>query len=322
MKLPARLFCCLLSISFSISAVAQELPPLSQIQAQAQKQVAKNKWIETWLLPAVTVTAVGADIWLAIRNKKLERINQQQTLYTKQLEKTLQDVRYENSNLRGQRKSLVRQRDNALKLWQDAEELLNKQKPPLLLSSKASPAASAESYMYLARSPLSKRFIKANYSQLSSITQQERKALIRDIDEVAKLSYSNARRILDQKVWGAKSISLKQLYIQAGKCIKLVAVTAVLGTLFSAQNVQAQKHISRLQNNPALFLQASAQELAAWEKNPQANALCRQIARAIGQAASLHLTEQEALDILPLANADLLKNQKTRQSIVNTQLAR
>ena len=99
-------------------------------------------------------------------------------------------------------------------------------------------------------------------------------------------------------------------------------VTALLAIFIDTPDVQAQTQLMRLQQNPALFLEATPQQLAAWEQNPQANALCRRTAEAIDRAASLDLSDQEAQALTRQAAEEVAAQQAELSSHLRKQLAR
>ena len=321
MKVPTRLLCVVLSLSLCCPVWAQNnAPSLSQLQKQAQNQVKQNPWVKNWLLPTALSATTGAGIWLMYKNTQAARLLKQKDEHIRQIQEALQDTRYEVKSLRAQRASLVTQRDNALKLWEQTEKLLNKQKPPKILPSAASSAATADSYMYLARSPLSQRFIRENFRQMAALSEAERTLLIRNIDDIALGDPAQSLIRLNGLTHKAKSITLRQLYIQVQRYVKFVAVVAILEMLFSPQDVQAQRKLARLHSNPSLFLQASEQQLLEWEKDPQADKLCRNIAQAIDQAVSLQITPEQSKNILEAAlHSDIFSQQQKSQYLLKMQ---
>ena len=128
---------------------------------------------------------------------------------------------------------------------------------------------------------------------------------------------------LNRLTWQASHITRKQAFIAVEKYIKGFAVTALLFTLaFPAADAQAQTRLSRLEQNPALFLQADADQLKAWEKNPRANALCRKVAEVIDQAYSLKLTDEEAQTFTLYAAKQAAAQKKALRQNLRKQLVR
>lgn len=296
MKLPLRILSCLLICSISTALFAQSARPLSEVQAQAKQQAAQKPWIKKYLIPSAVTVAAGGAGWLAINNARLRRQKQTLEQTTQELEKALQDYRYEVSTLREQRAHLVFQRDKALDLWENANAMLEKQqKRPIFLPAQTATKPTADGYKYLAKTELSKYVLKESPYQFAYLSEYEIRSVLQNLDRISNHKTNTALLELNSLIQKSSNISVKQLYIQAERYVKFLTVAAVFYALVVPTDLHAtQSEINRLEKNPSLFLEADQQQLQRWEQNPRADALCRQIAKAIDQAAALPVTEAEA----------------------------
>ena len=325
MKLPARVLSCLLICCFSTTLFAQSVIPLTKLQAQAKQQTSSKPWIKKYLIPSAVSVGVGGIGWLAIDNMRQRHQKRQLEKQIKELENGLQDYRYEVNTLRQQRASLVTQRDNALNLWEQAQKMLEmQQKKRPLIPHKTATKHSADSYKYLARTDLSKRLLFENSYQFSYLTDREIRSVLANLDNISQnVSSKETLMQLNALIQKAPTIGVKQIYIQAGRYVKMLAVVALFSALVApAESQAAQNKIHRLEHNPALFLQADQAQLQAWEKDPKANALCRQIAQAIDQAAALPVSEAEAQDLTLQAAAQHMQLQAKNAAALTKTLAR
>ena len=316
MKLPVRVLCCVISCALCSTAFAQDNPPLSLIQAQSRRQVQENKWINNWLHYSLFLGGVPVFPFAGKQNIHISQLEQQWKIQTSQLEKEI-------NSARGQTKSsLSAPQKNTETLWKESEKLLKKQSKTNTLPSRTKAAPASESYLRLARSPISKRLAEQYPYQLSLLSQGERLALFSHIDEVA--SKSTTRQLTHLHFWAreASSITARQLYIHASKYVKVIALTALFSSLLTPQNLQAQPALRRLENNPALFLDASPDELAEWEQDPQLNAFCRRIADSIDQAAALNITDEQSQQLLQIVRQEQIAGQLIQRAAAARQKAR
>lgn len=297
MKLPVRILSCLLLCCFSTTLFAQSDRSLVELQTQAKQQTEMNPWIKKYLITTAVGIGVGGIGWLAVNNLRLRHQKRALQNQTEELQKALQDYRYEVRNLRDQRASLVYQRDKALDLWEQANATLQRQKKEqVLIPTKTATKPTAEGYKYLAKTDLSKRLLTENPYQLSYLTDQEIRSVLWNLDHVSQnQSAQKTLMEISSLIRKAPNISVKQLYIQAGRYVKVVALVGIFASLITpTKSIAAQTKLNRLESNPALFLQADQAQLEEWEKDPKANKLCRQIAAAIDQAAALPVQQEEA----------------------------
>lgn len=297
MKLPVRILSCLLLCCFSTTLFAQSDRSLVELQTQAKQQTEMNPWIKKYLITTAVGIGVGGAGWMAVNNLRLRHQKRALQNQTEELQKALQDYRYEVRTLRDQRASLVHQRDKALDLWEQANNMLERQKKERpLIPSKTATKPTAEGYKYLAKTDLSKRLLAEKPYQFSYLSDQEIRSVLWNLDHVSQnQSAQKTLMELSSLIGKAPNISVKQLYIQAGRYVKVIAIVGIFSALITpTKSVAAQTKLNRLESNPALFLQADKTQLEEWEKDPRANTLCRQIAAAIDQAASLQVQEEEA----------------------------
>ena len=153
--------------------------------------------------------------------------------------------------------------------------------------------------------------------------EDEAKYLLQNVDLLAKQDPTRAMYTLQRMMnKSSGNIARIQALIAVEKYIKFGVVTALLAIFIDTPDVQAQTQLMRLQQNPALFLEATPQQLTVWEQNPQANALCRRTAEAIDRAASLDLSDQEARALTRQAAEEVAAQQAELSSHLRKQLAR
>lgn len=325
MKLPVRILSCLLLCCFSTALFAQSDRSLVELQAQAKQQTEMNPWIKKYLITTAVGIGVGGVGWLTVNNLRLRHQKRALQNQTEELEKALQDYRYEVRNLREQRASLVMQRDKALDLWEQANiTLKQQQKERALVPAKTATQPTAQSYKYLAKSPLSKRLLESNPAQFTYLSEHEIRSVLWNLDHVSQ-SQSAQKTLMELSglIRKTPNISVKQLYIQAGRYVKVIAIVGLFSALVApTESIAAQSKLSRLQQNPALFLQADKIQLEEWQKDPRANTLCRQIAAAIDQAAALPVQETEAQALTQQAAEQHLMRQAQNANALTKALAR
>ncbi len=282
MKLLRCLLCCTLIFSSSVLTFAQEKQSLAQLQKETQNA---PHWAVHLSYTAILSSFAALDLYLIYRAGKLNQIAEKQAAEIKNLETQLKQATASASqknplppNTKKHTRQIVKQTAN-----------------------KPAPAVHAvpniDQYIAWAKSPQAKSFVRENQRFIAQLPPAEAHSLIRNIDQA--LQHPNGRAFLNALAHRTSDIATKQLYIKATRYLKVVAFAAILVSVFDTQEAKAQKQLTRLEENPLLFLEASEEQLAEWEQNPKADALCRQFANLTKQAASL--SEEEASSALGIA---------------------
>lgn len=323
MNTAVRTVSCLLAICFCTSSFAQTAPSLAQLQEKAKQQVEQTPWIKRHAVPLAAVVAAGGV--LTINQLRQAHRNKVLRAQIKELEQGLQDYKYEVSRLRENNDFLswkVEQAENRATFAEKISEKKHTLKPAVQPTPKPAPSASATP-LSRAKTDLSKRLVQEQSYLLKNMPEAEVKYLLQDIDLLAKQKPSHALYTLQRMMRKSSgNIARVQALIAVEKHIKFGVVTALLAVFIEMPDVHAQNQLMRLQQNPALFLEATPQQLAAWEQNPQADALCRRTAEAIDRAASLDLSDQEARDLTRQAAQEVAAQKAELSSHLRKQLAR
>lgn len=319
MNTAVRVVSCLMAICFCTSSFAQTAPSLAQLQEKAKQQVEQTPWIKRHAVPLAAVVAAGGA--LTINQLRLAHRNKVLRAQTQKLAQDLKDYQHYTSKLSAYNEEL------SWKLEQTQSRLHEAQASQPAKTNRAAPkpaeVSPTKKFMPLAKTDLSKRLLTENASLFAHMTEEEAKFLLRDVDLLARQNPAQAVYSLNRLIWEAPRITHKQIFIVVEKYIKGFAVTALLVALaVPAQDARAGVRLNRLEQNPALFLQADAEQLKAWEKDPRANALCRRVAEAIDRAASLDLSDQEAQALTRQAAEEVAAQQAELSSHLRKQLAR
>lgn len=323
MNTAVRVVSCLMAICFCTSSFAQTAPSLAQLQEKAKQQVEQTPWIKRHAVPLAAVVAAGGV--LTINQLRLAHRNKVLRAQVKELEQGLQDYKYEVSRLRENNDFLSWKAEQAESRAAFAEKISEKNHTPKFSvqpTPKPAPSTS-ESLLSLAKTDLSKRLVQEQSYLLKTMPEAEAKYLLQNVDLLAKQDPTRAMYTLQRMMRKSSgNIARIQALIAVEKYIKFGVVTALLAIFIDTPDVQAQTQLMRLQQNPALFLEATPQQLTAWEQNPQANALCRRTAEAIDRAASLDLSDQEAQALTRQAAEEVAAQQAELSSHLRKQLAR
>lgn len=292
MHCAARLTCCLLAFVFCSSVFAQE-PSLAQLQSRAQAQIEQSGWITGDLIwEGVAAVTAGSAVWAA-QHIRLKRQAKQHAAETQRLKKALENATYETKTWQQQYAALNNRHNTLFKLYEQSQEITKQQLPKKLLPSQAVSAPQSGSYLYMTHTPLSRTVLTANPVRLAQLTPEELRAFVSNLDRVYGSAPQLARGLLNDLARSSAKPALTQLYIEAGKYIRGMALGALVLAVLQPQDTRAQKQLERLHENPDLFLKATPEQLQAWEQNPQTDALCRLIAGVIEQKADSSPNEQE-----------------------------
>lgn len=318
MKPAVRILAFLLACTLCASSFAQEFVPLEQLQHQAQQQAARAPWIKRNALPLAAAAAVGGGLFVRHWVRQQKKLK----LQILELEEELRNHRLVNQRLLEYQETLSDELDKAQSRAAQAESTLEHLRQGKTVSPRE-PLPPAQRFAPFARTDVSKQLLSENSALFKNMPSTEVKALLHQVDEVAAQTPRQALYSLNHLTrQAAGDIARLQVFIAAGKYIKLSVVLVLLNVLIPSQKASGQEPLLRLRQNPALFLEATPQQLQAWEQDPQAYALCRQIADAIDQAASLELTEQEANSLVKIAAEEAAARQIQLNASLRNSLAR
>lgn len=138
------------------------------------------------------------------------------------------------------------------------------------------------------------KYIMENYRpRISRLPLSEQQGLIEVLDEAVlrkqKSGRQNALKFLEQKAFQSSSTSL--YLVIAKRMLVVTGILAVTDLLVSSSF--SDKTMERLAANPALFLDATDEQLHRLARYPQALSYCRQIVQAVELLAATPLTEEE-----------------------------